>query len=174
MNFKLSVGAVLLLRHTLGYNGEKEIGQDGQEVASPRRLGGVESSQRRHLYKNTEGIAKGYDEKINGLKADFIHFRDQLKEKLKAENKINENENADAYEMRIGNMVIREKEFENKFKEFNAGIVAASKDMASDFELNDKTVEVVKKYYTEFGEKVGFSAGDDDSVDEINKALSIE
>jgi len=53
---KVSKNAHLLLKHTLTFTGEKEIGADGKEVAASLRLNGEESSQRRFYFKAIEDI----------------------------------------------------------------------------------------------------------------------
>ena len=39
-------------------------------------------------------------------------------------------------------------------------------------EVTDKTVEVVKKYYKEFGDKNGWLSGDDGAIEEIEAELN--
>jgi len=153
---KLSYKAIALLKFILTFTGEKELNERGQEVNSPRRLVGEEPSQRRHFIKNTNEFMEGQDKKREVL-------LDKAKESWKKKNKKNKDEAEPVYTKRMENELNRDEKLIADITKLNEEI--------SDLNLTEKTFEVVKKYYEEFSTKIGFTVGDDDTVEEIINAL---
>lgn len=170
MELKLSTSAVTLLRHTFSYTGEKEIGKDGQEVLSPRRLNGDDSAQRRHFFKKTADIVKSYQDVFTGNNEEFNKFSVEVRAKLTSENPQLEGEKPEDYATRINFLLSKSKEMEEKYQELDKKVLEEKKKI-NVIEVTDKTKEVLKKYFLEFGEKEGFVEADDEHVEEINEAL---
>ena len=155
MNVKLSQGAHYLLKHTITTTGEKEVAPNGQEVNSPLRLNGEETAQRRHYLKLIDPLLEAKKVAIQGL-------IDTAKEEWKKTNEQGDKD-AKAYEAEM-NKAINTPEL---MEELN---VISDEDI--EVELTDKTVEVLKKYFVEFGDKNGWTAGDDKAVEEIEEVLN--
>lgn len=155
MNVKLSQGAHYLLKHVITTNGDTEVAPNGQEVNSPLRLNGEETAQRRHYLKLIDPLLEAKKVSVQGL-------IDKTKEEWK---KANEQGDKDAkvYDAEM-NKAINTPEL---MEELNA---ISNEDI--EVELTDKTVAVLKKYFKEFGDKNGYTVGDDKSVVEIEEVLN--
>lgn len=173
MQLKLSIGAILLLKHVLAYTGEKELNIENKEVQSPRKLNGEESSQRRHFYNATDIASKSYDDLVDAKRKEIKDKQDELVAKMKTENKQNDSETDANYLNRINSLVFATPEFSDVMKNAQKELEDAKKNQF-DIELTDKTVAVVKKYFVEFGDKEGFSPADDEVADEIVQVLEIK
>lgn len=177
---KLSINAINLLRYVLAHNGEKEVKEVRQfgapmqvEVDAPRRLGGVESSQRRHFYKATDDILTEYNDEVRKRSDAFTEFKKTEEKNIKDSNPKEENEDDKKYNARITAKVNAAQTVKDRMKEINEDFKTLS-EIKHDVELSDKTTEVVKKYYLQFGEEIGYTTGDDDIVDEINQVFNIK
>lgn len=174
-----------LVKHTLTTTGLKEPGQDGKEQDAPRLLNGEESSQRRHFTKNTEEVMKKLNDKIKELSDVHNKLVKDVKEEIEKSSP-NIKKLVKEWEKRQS----EEKDEDKKEKDLNPLDVLASKDsrIQSSFkniqeevekltsekhevELSGKTLDVVKKYFKEFGDKVGFRVGDDEVVSELQEVL---
>ena len=155
MNIKLSQGAHYLLKHTITTTGDTEVAPNGQEVNSPLRLNGDETAQRRHYLKLIDPLLEVKKTAVQGL-------IDKTKEEWK---KANEQGDKDAkvYEAEM-NVAVNTPEL---MKELNV-----ISDEILEVELTDKTVEFLKKYFVEFGDKNGYTVGDDKSVEELEGVLN--
>ena len=140
---KISKNAHLLLKHTLTLTGEKEIAPDGKEVDASRRLNGEESSQRRFYFKAIEEI----DTPQTLFK--------EMKEKWEKKNPKEPQQ-------------VQDVKFNQHFQK-TKGIEEIEKKMEEEFEakITDKTLAVVKKYFKEFEDKVGWTVADDKIVEKI-------
>jgi hypothetical protein len=166
---QLSHQALLLVKHTLTTTGEKEIDQKGNEVPSPLRLSGEEQSQRRHFFK---AINEKLDKNAEASATEVKPIQEKLDEMVKVakkENPIKEGETD--YDVRINNLVLSaNKKALDLIKERNDILEKANKTKL-EFEINDKTFEVVKKWFKEYSEKNGWTVGDDELVTEIEEVL---
>lgn len=148
---KLTKKAHLLLKHILTFTGEKEIAPDGKKVDVYRRFNGEESAQRRFYFKATEEIDT--PQKLYA----------EAKEKWEKENPKDEKEPQQLYDIK----------FNQYFQEIK-GTEETEKIMNEEFEvkITDKTLAVIKKYFKEFGEKIGWTAADDKIVERIEIEFS--
>lgn len=153
---ELSQNGHRILKFILTNTGEKEIGQDGKEIDSPRRLNGEESAQRRFYLKAVDPIIAEKNEKM-------VKLIDDAKEKFKKESPKKDKEKEEEYTLRMNIAFQGDKELNKAYQ--------AVRDEKIEVELEDKTITVIKKYFVEFGEKIGWQPGDDEFVEEIEKAL---
>jgi len=167
----LSHQSLLLLKHTLTTTGEREIDLKGNEVLSSLRLNGEEQSQRRFFFK---AVNEKLDKNAEKSQKETKPIQDKLDEMVKVakkDNAIKEGETAEAYDKRINELLITAtpktleliKERNELLNKYNTALL--------EFEINDKTLEVVKKYFTEFGENNKWTAADDELVMEIEEKL---
>ncbi len=156
MKMTLGQNALGLIKYILINTGEKEINAQGQEVDAQRRLNGEESSQRRHYLNAVNPLLDEKREKLNKL-------LETTKEAWKTANPKTEKEEEKAYEVRMSQALVKD-------KAFNDAVVAITQEPI-EITLTNKTVAVIKKYVSEFGAKVGWLAGDDLVVEEINEAI---
>jgi len=152
---KVSQGACYLLKHVITTTGDTEVAPNGQEVNSPLRLNGEETAQRRHFLKAIDPLLEAKKTIIQGMV-------NKAKEDWKEANPQGDKD-AKVYEAEM-NQAINTPEL---MKELNA-----VSDEILEVELTDNTVEVLKKYFGEFGDKNGWTAGDDKSVEEIEKVFN--
>ncbi len=170
MSIKLTYSAIQLLKHILTTNGDKEINQKGEEVASPRRLNGEESSQRRFYMKAIEDIVKKGDEEINALLQSHNALVEEEKKEFKEKNPKKKAETDKEYENREVISLNKNKKLLDSLEKLNETIKTLN-DTAHEITLTENTTKVVKKYFTEFGTKIGFSVGDDETVSAIEESL---
>lgn len=172
---KLTISAILLLRHVLNYTGESEVGPHGQEIPSNRKLNVEEASQRRHFVKNTDTIVSEYYKFVESEQKAFNDFRNELTEKLKKDNPKGEKENDADYNKRIGVLLGSGeaiKEISEAAKELQTNLNNMMKE-EKDIEITEKTLALIKKYYIEFGKNAGYPTGDDENINIINAAFGI-
>lgn len=170
---QLNFNEISLLRYVLATTGEKEIGRNNEgkevEMDAPRRLNGEDSAQRRHFFKNTQEFI---DEIQNNLRVSGDEYRKDLEDeetKLKASEVEKAGEKEEDYNDRIKKLAtsnLSEKLVE-KNKKFSETLI-----VKQEIEVTDKTKEVLKKYFKEFGDKIGFMSNDDEVVESINNLLS--
>ena len=165
---QLSVKAIQLLRHVLTYTGEKETDANGNERDAARRLNGVESSQRRHFYKNTEAVVNEYNDTVKAMFDENNKKNKANREQVMADNPKQENEEETVYTARVDALV--NKVTNESINEMSKEIKALGEDQ-HEITLTPETLDVVKKYYAEFGEKTGFTAADDVVIEEVEEAL---
>ena len=167
---KLSFLAIQLLKHVIATDGKKETNEQGQEVPSARRLNGVESAQRRHFNKAIEKPVGEHDAKIKEVVDGYNELRKNKVEQLKKRNKKKKDEKDDVYEGRINKLMQEDKDVTDRFKEINKIGDEMNKEVV-EIELTQETLDVLKKYFTAYGEEVGFGIGDDEYVVEIVELL---
>jgi len=153
---KLTKQALSLLKVVLTTTGEKELNLEGQEVTSSRRLNGEESAQRRHFLKVADPIL----EELGKSQTDFL---ESAKEAYKKENPQKKGVENPAYEQGMFFAL-------NKDKKMLEDMSKLSKEEV-EISPNDKVTAVVKKYFEEYGEKNGWTSGDDDLVEEVSGIL---
>lgn len=194
---KLSFTEISFIRHVLNTTGEVETGPEGKEVLSARRLkDSVEVSQRRHFAKNTKEIIEAVQETLTTKQNEIKQLTDEKKEEFSKENPKEEvslpelpetateeekkehtktkkalqkviNENFEAKQTRFLN---DDEEIKEKVKKANEDMTEV---MAEEHEvdLTDKTMKVVKKYFTEYGEANGWAPADDEAVSSLGEKL---
>jgi Skp family chaperone for outer membrane proteins len=167
----LSHQALLLLKHTLTTTGEKEIDLKGNEVPSPLRLNGEEQAQRRFFFK---AVNEKLDKNAEDSQKEIKPIQDKLDEMVKTakkENPLKEGESTENYDKRINEVLITTKpKVLEMIKERNEALVKYN-NAKIEFEINDKTLEVVKKYFNEFSNNTKWTVGDDELVLEIEETL---
>ena len=167
----LSFSAINLIKHTLSTDGKKEIDGKGQEVLSALKLNGQESAQRRHFFKKIEEYEKTTREDLQKEIDKFNELRKSTLDELKKENKKKKDEEEKDYDERISKLLVKDKKFEKAGKDIQEFSIALNKKIV-EIEVTEDTLKVLKKYFNEFGEKVGWGVGDDEVVEEIEIALA--
>jgi len=157
-NIKASINALDTLKIIITTSGDTEV-KEGQDIASPLRLNAIESSQRRHFLKATDDIL----EKRSDTRTDLV---EKAKETFKKENKQKKDEPDPVYDKKMINSLNTNKELLDELQKLG--------DEVKEIELSDKTIEVLKKYFISYGDKAGFSTGDDEVVIEVVDILGIE
>ena len=168
---KLLVSEIILLKETLVYNGEKEINDKGDEVKTPRRLNGKEASQRRHFLKHTEEILKKLQEELTPVTEAHNQKITAARSKYEADNARMESENDEAYNGRINGLLNADSELQTSFKalvEMNTEL----NNRENEVDLTPTTIEVLKKYFGEYGDTVGFMVGDDEAAAKLEEKLA--
>ena len=168
---------ITLLKHTLSFTGETELGVEGKDVPSARKLNGKESSQRRHFIKNTEEVTKGIEEKIREMQTKHNELLEEVKKEHKAEPL--DEEGLTPEEVKAQKALLKAQENaavagDPKLKESIDGIndeVKVLFEAEHEVEIRPETLEVVKKYFTEWGENIGFNVGDDAAVEALETKL---
>ena len=155
---ELSLRAVNLLKYVLSSTGEKQVNEKGAEVDVPRRLNGEESAQRRFFFGAVKEFVDKSAEEVNAEIVKYNEFLDKKRADLGEAEKKDE-------------VLQKNEELKEAMKELQEFIAEVNMRKVS-FELKDKTVKSLKKYFVEYGGEVGFMAGDDEIVEEIEKQLS--
>lgn len=170
---KLSLNAILLINYVLTFNGDKIKNERGEEVNQARGLNGVESSARHNFTKNIKPILEKHDEKAKEMNAELDKLKMEITEELKPVTVRLEKENDGQFAARVEKLMLADKRVEEKFKEITDKLNEMFKE-EHEFETTKKIGDVMKKYYLEYGNKVGFLPADGESVEQINAALGIE
>jgi len=170
MTLSLPLKALSLIKYFLTYSGEKEINQKGEEVDATRRLSGEESSQRRHFMKVFNPEEEKSVERLNLYLKEHQEKVEEKRKGLKEKLVKEETEKDEDYEKRINITLDSDPELIASTKEANEKIKKEYDDLKV-LEITDKTFEVLKKYFKEFGEKVGFKPGDDEAVEKLEEVL---
>jgi len=168
---ELTAKGIGMISQSLQFDGSKELDpQTKQEVFSSRRLNGEESSQRRHFSKAVEPILKEYQEKWKETAEIHNSLIKEKTEELKKENPKEEKEELGAYNTRINIMTAQTKEVSDSLREVQKSLneLDANK---HNVEITEETKNVCKKYFEEWGNKVGFEPKDDDTLEELEEAL---
>lgn len=174
MAIKLNYGAAKLLKHTLSFTGQKEVNEQGMEVPSRRRLSNEESCQRRFFTKAIEPMIQ----EIEDLKKEYEEkFRKKYNEKIAAERKKREEKKGKSKEIRpipqqvLHTAVMEDEELLAIQEEVNEKLKPML-EKEHKLDITDKTKQFCKKYFDLFGEEVGYSEGDDESVEMLMDQLS--
>lgn len=171
MTIELSSGALKLLKFCLFFTGEKEFNAQGVEMNSPRRLNGEESAQRRHFVKAFDPVEKDVDGKIDEIVKEFNAAVDVKKAELKESRPRREDESKEDYEARVVDILNKDEELLEKMAKTNERTAALRREKCK-LEITEKTKEVLKKYFSKFGEEYGFLSADDEYVEELDTALA--
>jgi len=168
---ELTVKAIGLLSTGLQYDGTKEFNpKTKKEEFASRRLNGEESSQRRHFSKAVESALTEYQEKWKEIADKHNGLVKEKTEELKKENPKEEKEEGEVYKKRIDIMVAQVKEVSDSLREAQEGFNELDV-IKNIFEITKETKNVCKKYFEEWGDKVGFEPKDDDVLEELEEAL---
>ena len=151
----VSKQALSLLKVVLTTTGEKELNAEGNEVSSPLRLSGEESSQRRHFLKAVDPILTELGETQNKL------FED-VKEAYR--------KSSPQGEMKEGDYNIQMIKALNQDDKFTEDIAALTSEKV-EVKVSSNVIAVVKKYFEAYGDKNGWTVGDDGLVEEVIAAL---
>lgn len=180
---KLNYSEISLLRHILTTTGETELQPNGQEGLSPRKLNGEESSQRRWYTKATKEITEPIEAKVKEIQETHNALVETTREQYKKDNPKKESaEGAPEItpeQKKLDKELEKAKEdlYVSKDKDVKDSLKKAAADVEElykekhDVELTAKTLTFVKKYYSEWGEKVGWSIGDDEAVEQLEEVL---
>jgi hypothetical protein len=152
---KLSLFCLNLLKAVLATTGEFEDRGEGEKPV-PRKLNGEESAQRRHFNVVHAEISKLVDDERKAIV-------DPVEAKWKEENKKEEVENDNSYQRRCNIFLNQNPELIAQVNEINS--------QERDVDLTKKTWDVVKKYFVEYGDKVGWQVNDDALVEDITNKL---
>lgn len=165
----LNYQELTLLKHIISSTGETELGADGKETLSPRKLNSEESSQRRHFVKATKDITDTVEETVRELSTAHNNLVQEVRDEYKKENPIEDETKEDAQKKE--DAVINS---DPKLKESVDKVNAEVKELFEEkheITLTQKTTDFLKKYFSLWGEDPGWSAGDDAAVEEIMEAL---
>lgn len=167
---QLPYSAVLLLKHVLTYTGEKIVDGNGNEALDSRRLNPEESSQRRHFMAAIEEKIKENQEKLNEKVEAHKAKLEEKKLKYQEKNPQSKDELYENFEKRMFAALDKDAELIALVKEIRE-LDKQIGDEPIELSLTEKTVAVVKKYFNQYGEKIGYPEADDKNVELINKAL---
>ena len=137
---------------------------------SLRRLNGKESAQRRHFSKAVEPILTEYQEKWKEIADKHNAFVKEKTGELKKENAKEEKEEKGVYNKRIDAMVGQIDEVKESLKETQK-LLSELDEIRHNVEITEETKKVCKKYFEEWGDKVGFEPKDDDMLEEVEQVL---
>lgn len=159
-----------VLRSVVSYTGEKEVGAEGKDVPSPRRLNNEEAIQRRFFLKEAERVEKSIMDVIKPIQEKHMADLDAARAALKATSPKAEGESEEAYNTRI------DKELEHDGSLVASALIVNAKDkelgeQKNEITVTDKTKAFVKKYFEEYGEKIGFEPMFDAAVEELQAVL---
>jgi len=169
MQLSVSTKAMNLLRHVLMTDGKK-IQQNGQEVFSPRTLNGFESAQRRHFFKKTDEILEKLNEELQAKQKVHNEMVKALREKLSKETEKLEGEVDNKFKVRVEELVKADQGVKDSITALNE-LVKTTSNTKQEIELTDATGEVVKKYFTVYGDEAGFGQDLDEAVEEVVEVL---
>lgn len=170
---KVSYGALKLLKFVLSFTGEKEVNDKGVEINSTRKMNAIDSSQRRHFMTAMTNIERPIEDRIKAESEAFQEKLEVAKKEWKDKHLTNEGESGHAYESRMLADLDKDVALTSEVKKINDAI---ANDYTSTHELpiTDKTLDVVKKYFSEYGETSGFMPGDDENVSELLSVFGLE
>jgi len=167
---QFSTQALMVLKTVLSFTGEKEPDEKGQEKWTPRSMWGENQAQRRHFNKKYDPINEVFQEKIKKVQEDYNAEIEKKRVILKKANKIKKDEKEDAYDLRINSEINKDKKLAELLKKFQADVEILNTEK-HEIELTDKTIEVIKECYADFGEKKGFVEAEDEICGEIDEVL---
>ena len=172
MKLNLTTQAYTLLKYVLSFTGEKEVNQKDEEVLSARKLNSEESSQRRHFFANTKELFSDYEQKVAELRNEYNKQLEKKKTELKEKIKKAKEETNDDYNTKINDLAIKDKDLIVLVKVINDDVGKLNQERTS-VEITNKTLDVLKKYFLEYGTNIGWGVGDDELVDEIEEQLKL-
>jgi hypothetical protein len=152
----LTYPAARLVKFFLSFTGEKVVNEKGEEVDSQRKMSGEESAQRRHFAKAFEPKEVEVNEKIKQLQ----ESHNLLVEKEKAAL------SADLPEEEKVAILNKDPELVASVKNLQAELIKLLNEK-HDIEVTEETKKVIKKYFEDFSNKIGFLEGDDQLVEEL-------
>ncbi len=167
-----SYQAMRLLKVCVATTGEKEVNEKGEEIVSQRRLNGEEASQRRFFYKAVDQIEKDTNVALQALGEPYNEHLNAKRAELQAAAPQAEGEKQEDFNKRIDAQLLADKGLTEERQAVMKGIQAINEAMVK-FEIKDKTKDFLKKYFIEFGDKCGYSEGDDVMVEELNSVFGI-
>ena len=167
---QLSFGAVRLLKYILSYTGEKELSAEGKDILSTRRLNSEESAQRRHFFKNVKELEDKNEAELNEIVKVHNEKVEAKRVELKFDHPILEGESDEVYTKRIDILLNSDPKLVESLKTIREQSEKIIQDKL-EVVVEPSTLEVIKKYFKEFGEKTGFSSGDDEVVEELIEVL---
>ncbi len=171
--------AMALLTHVVSFDGKKEIGQEGKDIASPRRVSNEESTQRRFFLKEAQKALDPLKPEADAVNEAHKKWQDTLtsiRSSFQTENPKQEGEAPEAYEARIvafASQDVNVKEAFEPWKKLFTEFHEKHDAQTFELELTSKTVDFLKKYFLEFGEQVGYAPGDDKLVEELNTVFGV-
>lgn len=165
----LNYAEAMLLWSTVAYTGKLVPTQDGEQPEY-RSLNGEESSQRGHYKKRLVAIETELKEKITEARNEHSKKVDAARIALESIYKKNEDEKDEDYTNRINSLIDKDEELKKSLAVLNA-VLKESNESEHEFDLTEKTLKVLKKYFVEFGDTVGFKSGDDESVISLTEKL---
>jgi len=167
---ELSFGAIKLIKHFLAYTGEKELDEQGKEKLSLRRLNNEESSQRFRFSKNVKGFEQESEDKLNEIIKNHNESVNSEKSNFKNEFPIQEGETEEQYNKRIDSILASNSTLIDSF----ISVQKQSQEIVEkklDITIEPKNLELIKKYFIEYSQKVGFPSVDDEVVEELTEVL---
>jgi len=172
---KLSKGAWALLKFVISFTGEKELGPQGQEVNSARKLSNENSCQRGHFMKKINPILEEMQSKLEEEQEAVNKELEALRKLVEKKNPKKKDEKKEVYDMRINRIIPSEDKFKEMNEKFNKKLEDLNNEQV-ELDLTDKTVSVLKRYFDEYGDidnekGPGYSSGDDERVAEIMEVL---
>jgi hypothetical protein len=165
---KLNYSEALLLWATISQNGKMVPSPQG-EMPDLRTLNGEESSQRGHFKKAFQPVEEAMQEKRE-------EARKVLKEKIDAARIAckslypKKDQTDEDYEAYINSLINTDEENKEALKVFNDQVKELN-ECEEEYDLTEKTLKVLKKYFVEFGDTVGFKIGDDEAVMSLTEKL---
>lgn len=157
MKIMVSLQAHSMLKFVLTTTGETEVDPKGNEINSPLRLKGEESAQRRHYFMLLEPVIEKAERGLQ--EAGKTHQALVEKEKEKLDKKLSDEEK-DKKLNEIVKLVDSFKNLQELRKKLNEEKI--------ELEVTEKTFNVIKKYFKEYSDKIGFMPGDDETAEELN------
>lgn len=166
---KLNYNEAMLLWSTIAYTGKMQPGQQG-EVPEPRGLNGEESAQRGHFKKRLVIVEEELTEELTKAREEYKTILEATKIATESLYPKKEDESDEDYTARINKILDSGDELKEPFKKLNETVKEIN-GRVIEFELTEKTLKVLKKYFEIYGNEVGFKSGDDESVISLTEKL---
>lgn len=163
---ELSYREIVLMLHILNYTGEKETDPRMQEVDVPRRLSGEESAQRRHFYSNNKDFIEDVEKQEKEAREAHAKRYQKEKDALLKKNPTLRPSEVEAELNSNVDLLDSIKKYREEKERLGA--------LRNKFALTEKTLLVVRKYFNEYSNVVGFVAADDENATNLSNALGIE
>lgn len=168
----LSLSAIRIIKYILSYTGEKEIDHQGNDMLSFRRLGNEESSQRRNFFNSIKDCENETSEELNKILKSHNEKVNIKKKELAEKFPLLDTEKEADFERRINNLLNQDEELVESFVSSRKKSEELNKKIF-EIKIDEKTNEMIAKYFKEYGDKVGFCHEDDDVVDELNEIFNV-
>lgn len=177
---KLSFLEIVVLRTILNFSGDMEPGQDGKEVLAARKLNGQESSQRRHFTKNTHEVVSKVNELAKSAPDQINELKKQKEDEYTKENplildNLSDEEKKTVKESHVkskNEFVNSQEDLKNLIEKLNGDYKKASEE-EHEIELKQDTLIIIKKYFAEWGEKVGWLPSQDELIEKLEIKLNV-